>query len=265
MPTDDALTPSEAARRYSQLGWVLTELRGKDAFRKGWPDSRVLEPGFAAGLWSSGKYGIGLVLGATGDVDFEYDDADGDTPEILAARRALYLALVASGTDAPTFSSSRKLHTVYTADNVTHATRPGFELRAGRHQTALPPTLDSTGSPKIWLPGRAPWEIAPPPLPAAVREFFPTAKPPRRRHSGTRGIGADMDHRWPDLLAKLGITYPGFDRKFASPLRADRHPSCTLHLDRDGRVRLYDHSRPDPALGRPQGLDILDVFAELAT
>ncbi len=66
----------EHARRYSELGWALTRLRGKVPIDRAWQSSKPQEPGATAGAWSQwGKrFNMGIVLGPSGLAVLEYDD-----------------------------------------------------------------------------------------------------------------------------------------------------------------------------------------------
>ena len=169
MSVDQQAVFAEHAYKYSELGWALIRVNGKRPKDSEWQTAAPLEPGFAAGQWSQwgGRYGIGVVLGPSRLAVFEYDDEN-------AHDRFLELL----GGDLPHApicrTGSGKLHVYFTdPGNVTKGARDRLELRVGRHQCLVPPSIHpDTGQAYAWLPEHEPWRVPLPPPPTRVLEFF---------------------------------------------------------------------------------------------
>ena len=155
----------EHARRYSELGWALTRLRGKVPIDRAWQSLKPQEPGATAGAWSQwGKrFNMGIVLGPSGLAVLEYDDE---------RARGTFEQLVGDGLPPIVITGSGKRHAYYEAcAGIAKVTRDGLELRVGSHQCVAPPSVHpETGMPYAW--DCAPWERPPPPLPERIVEFF---------------------------------------------------------------------------------------------
>jgi hypothetical protein len=49
-------------------------------------------------------------------------------------------------------------HLYYVDDGYQNSSRDGLELRCGRQQVVVPPSIHpATGKPYVWLPGHEPW------------------------------------------------------------------------------------------------------------
>ena len=70
---------AEAARKYSELGWALVPLEGKNPLGYGWQRSIPLDPDDAYDIWSRRtSNNMGVVLGQSGIIDFELDSGEED-------------------------------------------------------------------------------------------------------------------------------------------------------------------------------------------
>ncbi len=161
---------AEHAERYASLGWALVELDGKAPIGHGWQRALPMDPQSTKEIWAGKPEGrnMGLVLGPSGVIDFELDGGDPD----------LYWSL-ANGIEAPCYKTgSGKPHILFRdPGSLTRRTRDGMELRAGPHQSVIPPSIHpETGEPYEWV--SAPWGHTSLPLPPpALLEFF--AEKPR--------------------------------------------------------------------------------------
>ena len=163
---------SEHARRYSKLGWALVRLEGKEGRGKGWqrtqPDN---DPELAAGKWRTWgeKYNLGILAGPSGLAIIDTDGADGEA-ELDGALAGATLP------DAPTVLTRRGRH-IYYADptgelKLVNGKSGQLELRAGEHLVAAPPSIHpKNGADYAWIT-KPPWELAPPPLPERLIEYF---------------------------------------------------------------------------------------------
>jgi hypothetical protein len=162
----------EHAYRYAQLGWALIRTEGKDPRGKRWEQTEPDAPDVAAGKWSQwgARYNLGIVCGTSGlavlDVDRD-DDAEQAAIELLGLDELPATPTVRTGRGS-------RLQ-LYFADpgGLKKRVRDGFELRVGEHQCIAPPSVHpETGRPYVWLPGRAPWEVAITPLPETLIRYF---------------------------------------------------------------------------------------------
>jgi len=159
-------TLAEHARVYSGLGWALTPLDGKAAAHPGWQRTQPLPPDTAYTTWKPREGNIGLVLGSSGIVDYEMDACDEDV--FLAPLGGVIPSTPAFRT------GSGKIHVLFRdPGGLTRSTVGGRELRAGGHQSAIPPSIHpDTKLPYAWLPGHAPWQVEVQVLPADVLASF---------------------------------------------------------------------------------------------
>ena len=65
---------AQHAKNYSELGWALVHLEGKNPIGHGWQKTIPLDPESAWDIWHSRNGNMGLVLGPSGVIDFELDD-----------------------------------------------------------------------------------------------------------------------------------------------------------------------------------------------
>jgi hypothetical protein len=248
---DRAAAFVEHARRYA--GFALIALDGKVPVERTWQRKAApAEAEFLAGLWS--RLGVhrnmGVVLGRS-------------TPPLAvvepdtAEAHVLLFALLGGGLPAtPTVRSGGKsLHLYFLDDGLGNAERDGLELRAGAQQCVLPPSVHPvTGRAYVWLPGRAPWQVTPLPMPAAVREHFATVATAAKagpvgeeirepgRHRALLSLAGSMRHRGlgeAEILAALSET----NRLRCKPPLPDAE---VVELVRD-IVRRYQPASPEPA------------------
>lgn len=177
------------ANRYSSLGWALVELDGKSPKGHGWQKAQPLDPLSAEEIWQRRSGNMGIVLGPSGVIDYEMD----------AGELEDFLALV--GGDIPETPAFRtgtgKLHILFRdPGGLSRTTRDGFELRAGPHQSVLPPSVHpDTGEPYEWVNDPETYELIDPP--DSLLTFFQKKE---------RGQGGGESH-WAEALRgtkKLG-------------------------------------------------------------
>jgi hypothetical protein len=132
---------------------VLLNLDGKRPKRPDWQKTGFDAPELAAGKWSEwGKrWNLGVLLGASGVAVVEIDSEP--------ARLKLLDLLDGELPAVPIVETGRGFWHLYYADRGhQNAARDGIELRAGRQQCVLPPSIHpDTGKPYVWLPGHEPW------------------------------------------------------------------------------------------------------------
>jgi DNA-binding HxlR family transcriptional regulator len=137
----------EAARRYSELGWALVPLEGKAPHQRRWQEARPEEPELAAGKWSKWgeRFNMGVVLGPSGLAVIENDTAEGEEKLLELFGGGLpNVPIVRSG--------GRSLHLYFSDEGCKPASRDGLELRCGRQQVVLPPSVHpETGREYLWL------------------------------------------------------------------------------------------------------------------
>lgn len=203
---------ADHARAYSKLGWALVELDGKMPLGYGWQQTQPLDPQSAGEIWSERDgSNMGLVLGPSGVIDFELDGGDEE----------LYWQLAGGEEGAwpktPVYrTGSGRPHVLFRdPGGLSRRTRDGMELRAGSHQSVIPPSIHpDTGNPYEWV--IAPWDghaeggLADPPQ--ALLEFF--AERPQGDRSehhwreplrGGKRLG-EGEGRYGSLLSYLGAT-----------------------------------------------------------
>jgi hypothetical protein len=127
---------------YLRRGWVPTPLvsHSKKPLLDDWPTRRVTEDDIPR-LWTNG-HGVGLVLGTTGlvDVDLDCDIA------VTLARRFLPTTGMISGHDGRPCS-----HWWYRCGDAKYEKFADLvELRAGKHQTVVAPSIHPEGHTYRW-------------------------------------------------------------------------------------------------------------------
>jgi hypothetical protein len=163
------------AERCAKAGWALVELDGKNPIGHGWQRTRPLDPQSAKEIWSLRAGNMGIVLGPSGVIDFELDGGDEE----------LYWSLVGGEwPDTPCYlTGSGKPHVLFRdPGGMSRRTRDGLELRAGPHQSVLPPSIHpDTGKAYQWVHGPEFPLMDPPP---ALLEFFQERTPSGAPHEG---------------------------------------------------------------------------------
>lgn len=161
---------AQHAREYAELGWALVELDGKAPKGYGWQHAQPLDPQSTADIWSGRSGNMGLVLGPSGVIDFELDGGDQD----------LYWGLVGSlaGETPHYVTGSGRPHVLFRdPGGMSRRTRQGLELRAGPHQSVIPPSIHpDTLKPYRWV--YPPTEVTLADPPQALLDFF------AERHAG---------------------------------------------------------------------------------
>jgi hypothetical protein len=201
---------AEAAAHYSEFDWALLELDGKNPRHHGWERTKPLHADAAYDIWAGRpQSNIGLVLGPSGVIDYEMD----------GGRLEDYLALV--GGRIPDTSAyktgSGKLHILFRdPGGLSRRTRDGFELRAGNHQSVLPPSIHpETGKPYEWINHPSSYNLLDPP--PTLLDFFSAAAsggPPqghwRQPLSAGKKLG-EGEGRHASLISFLGRAVNIFD------------------------------------------------------
>ena len=155
------------AEEYASYGWALLQLNGKTpAEGHGWQNKLPLDPESTKSIWEGRACNMGLVLGPSGVIDFELDEGD---PEA-------YWELVGGDyPDTPVYiTGSGKPHCLFRdPGGMTRRTRDGLELRAGAHQSVIPPSIHpDTGQPYRWVDGYEPSVMPLADPPQALLDFF---------------------------------------------------------------------------------------------
>lgn len=155
---------ADNAHIYSQFGWALVPLEGKSPVGYGWQRSLPMPPDTAHEIWQGRDCNMGLVLGSSGVIDYEMDA--GTLEDFLAP-------FGGEIPDTPVYrTGSGKLHILFKdPGGLSRTTRGGFELRAGPHQSVIPPSVHpDTGKPYEWEKHPADYRLLDPPK--ALLDFF---------------------------------------------------------------------------------------------
>lgn len=195
------------AAMYASMGWALVQLEGKVPQGYGWQNALPLDKESASSIWQEKDCNMGLVLGPSGVIDFELDGGDEDLYYELAGNGTILTPRYLSGSGRP--------HTLFRdPGNLTRRTRDGMELRAGPHQSVLPPSIHpDTGEPYQWIEDPT-TPLADPPQ--ALLDFFAEDKPGATneghwRNALERGTKlSDGEGRYPSLLSYLGMAVNQF-------------------------------------------------------
>jgi hypothetical protein len=138
---------SQHAYLYAALGWALIPLDGKEPRSRRWQTAQPEDPELAAGKWAEwGKrWNMGVVLGPSGLAVLEYDTE--------TAKDVLLGLLGGDWPAVPTVSSGgRSRHLYFLDSGLEPASRDGLELRCGRQQCVLPPSVHpETGRAYEWV------------------------------------------------------------------------------------------------------------------
>ncbi len=242
-PQDAAAGPEPAAasRRGVELrahvaaylmdGLALVPCDGKRPVRKGWQTAPVR----AFEDWPAGdRLNVGVHLGKSGLVAV---DADGPAGAMTLARlldaepahlRRHLLQLGAAGVCHRGANGRFQALFKAPAEPLTRTHLGGcelLELRAGRHQSVLPPSVHPSGARYEWLDGRFD------PGAAAVlpAELLPAADDPAPART-LRPVPDDLEQIPPPAYfrALAGVDAPDGGGLVCCPLHDDRTPSCNV-------------------------------------
>jgi hypothetical protein len=163
---------SEAKRYVEELDWWLVPIRGigkngdgKAPIYKGWPAFRPSVDNLHAVLEENGDAGIGVHLAGSGLIDFEGDTEHGEA----------ILEQLCRGLEFPCYQSRKSRHRLFQAHDAVSYLKIvdlGIEVRAGRNQSVLPPSvvIGETRTQYQWLV--SPFDCPTPPLPDRILGFY---------------------------------------------------------------------------------------------
>ena len=102
---------------------------------------------------------MGLLLGEFVDVEGDTEDANDLLKELIG------------DIPHPMYKSSKSIHHIFiNPDPKLTATRfHGMEFRANKHQSVIPPSIHSDGTPYLWVRGT---NFNIPPMPMALHEYY---------------------------------------------------------------------------------------------
>ena len=193
------------AWQYAELGWALVQLEGKMPIGHGWQKAMPVDPQSAKSIWTGKDCNMGLVLGPSGVIDFELDGGD----------MGLYRRLAGweEGCEPPTvayITGSGKPHLLFRdPGGMSRRTRDGLELRAGPHQSVLPPSIHpDTGKPYGWI--LSPFETPLADPPQGLLDFFAEERKGEAGDAHWRspleaGPLGEGEGRYASLLSYLGM------------------------------------------------------------
>lgn len=209
------MTLADHAELYAGLGWALVELDGKIPHGHGWQRALPFDPQTARGLWETRTGNMGLVLGPSGVIDFELDGGDEN----------LFWEL-AGDVKTPTYiTGSGKPHVLFRdPGGLSRKTREGLELRAGPHQSVLPPSIHpDTKEPYTWHVD--PWEAPLADPPQALLDFFHEEHGGRNEGNWREALRGEKlgkgQGRHQSLVSYMGLAvnqFPSFDQFVAAAI-----------------------------------------------
>ena len=135
------------------------------------------------------------------------------------------------------------------------APAPGLELKAEGGAVVAPPSLHASGRRYAWVEGRAPWQLAPVPIPTWLASLAGgTQDPGEPRHPLADAPARTSAERqeFTDAWSRAGIDLHEGDRYYLCPFHEDHHPS--LHIDADGCRWYCFGCRRGGGIGRLRGL-----------
>lgn len=228
------------AETYSRLGWQICRIRPgqKSPTEKDWGNKTFSDAALIQQELDAGN-NIGLKLGpASGVIDVEFDSESGE---------ALLNELIADEPDTTcAYKSSKSIHRIYRLQNglpdKTKIQSNGLECRLNMQnkalQSALPPSVHSSGAVYTWLPGRSPEDIEPQLMPLRLLAWIrKTAE-----EASTAKLEVDDDG---DLIAPIGERHDAM-RRYITDLwskgYSQRQVRDMAHAFDHNVVRLDDHN-----------------------
>ena len=154
---------------------------GKAPLYKGWTSFRPDVAHLHAVLEFQGDAGIGVHLDGSGLIDLEGDTEEGEA----------ILERLCQGIEFPCYRSKKSRHRLFQSHEAVEYLKIvdlGIEVRAGFHQSVLPPSV-VVGEERTeykWLV--SPYDCPPPPLPQHILAFYleHAANPKNAKEAGPR-------------------------------------------------------------------------------
>jgi hypothetical protein len=201
-----------------------------------------MDPKSARSIWEGKNCNMGIVLGPSGVIDFELDSGN----------EKLYWDLIGKLDTPIFFTGSKKPHTLFRdPGGLSRRTRDGLELRAGPHQSVIPPSIHpDTDMPYIWVNGPD-VPLADPPQ--ALLDFFSTANNGPSESHWREALGRKLgegEGRHASLISCLGIAVNQFQTPEQLVAAAIAYASIT-----------QDPPYPDEVI-EEQALDCWDRYRE---
>jgi len=146
----------KAAVEYSRRGWFPTPAKGKKPIEEEWEKSRLDEDAIRRVFKAS--HNVGIILGASGLTDLDFDDD-------IAVTARHYID-PAELRDAASFEHAGRPHLVVRAVVPTRRFKRAngsvlLELRSEGAQTIFPPSVHPDGLPYTWTDDREPPQVDP--------------------------------------------------------------------------------------------------------
>lgn len=278
--------------RYLELGFGLVHIPPgtKGPRTDDWQDHPITNEADAARVWKNGG-GVGLHHAKSRTAILDIDHSEWAARALAAVDISLDNLLAAPG---PKIRGAKGLKPVYRLPNGLELGRkalawkePGaakavtvFELRAGKTQDVLPPSVHP-GTCKSYT-----WEPAPPErredipeLPIELQTLWKSwgllksvldkaqpwaAPPPPRTYGEGGGVIDSFNSRYNvrDLLAQNSYEQIGTDR-FLSPHSSTGVPGIVILKGNDGLERIFCHHASDPLYNEEHSHDAFGIFAAL--
>ena len=278
--------------RYFELGFglVYIPLGTKGPRTDGWQDHPITNEADAIRIWKNSG-GIGLHHARSRTAVLDIDHPEWAARALAAVGISLDNLLNAPG---PKIRGAKGVKPVYCLPNGLELgrkalawTEPGaakavtvFELRAGKTQDLLPPSIHpDTHKPYTWEPASPERREDFPELPGELRALWkhwgqlqpvlnkaqPWAAPPplRTYGEGHSVIGAfNARYNVRDVLAQNSYEQIGPDR-FLSPYSSTGAPGIVILKGDDGLERIFCHHASDPLYSDGHSYDAFSIFAVL--
>ncbi len=155
MTTGTSWSCLEAALTYCERGWSVTPTSGKQPVLTDWPNRRLRESDIRAIFRP--EYNVGVVLGASGLADLDFDD-----PATVRALKALSPPELEG---AAAFEHAGRPHLIVRSPSVQtrRFKRPDgsvlLEVRGEGAQTVFPPSIHPDGEAYVWMRDREPTAV----------------------------------------------------------------------------------------------------------